>query len=153
MLPDGKAPTIQKRTVARGRLPNANYPVLERLAKPSVVSCIRVLAHESVADGFVPFKNLPMDLALVVIPNLAARLREDGFDRQKEAHLFRFINAPPLIDERDAIALKQKTRLYLDLSQVIVDLTEPSHMLESRHPHQGVVDMALRSYPKTIFVV
>ena len=52
------------------------YLVLERLAKPSVVGRVRVLAHEGVVDRLVALENLAMHLALVVVPDLAARLRE-----------------------------------------------------------------------------
>src|SRR5258707_3484207 len=60
------------------------YSVLECLAKPSVVGGVWVLAHEGVVDRLVAFENLPMHLALLVIPDLAARLWENSFDRQKE---------------------------------------------------------------------
>lgn len=55
--------------------------VLVRLAKPSVVGCVRVLAHEGIVDRLVALKYLAMHFALVVVPELAARLRKHGFDR------------------------------------------------------------------------
>ena len=79
-----------------------------------------------------------MHLALVVIPDLAARFRENGLDRQQKAHLLRLEDAALRIDERDALALEHKARLQFGRGQVIVDLVQPSHMLESRHAHQGV---------------
>jgi hypothetical protein len=97
------------------------YSVLERLAKPSIVGGVRVISHEGVVDRFVAFENLPMHLALVVIPNLAALLRQNGFDRQKEAHLLRFEDAALRIDERDALTVKHEARLQLGRGQVIVD--------------------------------
>ena len=69
------------------------HAVLERLAKPSVVGRIRVLAHEGIVDRLVALENLPMHFALVVVPDLAARLRENGLDRQQEAHLLRLEDA------------------------------------------------------------
>jgi len=57
------------------------YQVLARLAKPSVVGRVRVLAHEGVVDCLVAIEDLAMHLPLVVVPDLAARLREHGLDR------------------------------------------------------------------------
>src|SRR5262245_12868749 len=51
------------------------HVVLECVAKLSVVRGIGVLPHKGVIDGLVTLENLLMHLALVVIPNLAARLR------------------------------------------------------------------------------
>jgi transcriptional regulator len=62
-------------------------------------------------------------LALVVIPDFAARLRENGFDRQQVAHLLRLEDAALGIDERNALPSKHKARLELDRRQVIADLT------------------------------
>jgi len=45
-----------------------------------------------------------MHLALVVVPDLAARLREDGLDREQKAHLLRLEDAALRVDERDALA-------------------------------------------------
>src|SRR5258707_5984296 len=88
------------------------FPVI-RLAKPSIVG-------SSIVDRLVAFENLTVDLALVVIPDLAPRLREDGFDRQKEAHLLRFEDAALRINERNALTLKHKAWLQLGRGQVIV---------------------------------
>ena len=79
-----------------------------------------------------------MRLALVVVPNLATRLRENGLDGKQEAHLLRLEDAALGIDERNAFSLKYEARLEFIRGQVIVDFTEPSHMLESRHAHRGV---------------
>ena len=133
------------------------YPVLERLAKPPVVGRVRVLAHEGVVDRLVALENLPMHLALVVVPDLAARLREDGLDRQQEPHLLRLEDAALRIDERDALAVEHEARLQLGRGQVIVDLAQPSHMLESRRcasECRGVsVSSAPPSSPETMLVV
>ena len=45
-----------------------------------------------------------MYLSLVVVPDLAARLRENGPYRQQEPHLLRLEDAALRIDERDALA-------------------------------------------------
>jgi len=79
-----------------------------------------------------------MHFALVVIPDLAARPRENGFDRQKEAHLLRFKDAALRINKRDALTLKHEAWFKLSGSQVIVDFTQPTHMLEGCRAHQGV---------------
>jgi hypothetical protein len=42
------------------------------------------------------------------------------------------------IDERDALAVENEARLQLFRGQVIVNLAQPSHMLEGRHSHKGV---------------
>ena len=112
--------------------------VLERLAKPAVVGRVGVLAHEGVVDGLVAVENLPMHLALVVIPDPAARPWEDGLDRQQEAHLLRLEDAALRIDERDALAVEDEARLQLGRGQVIVDFAQPSDMLERRHAHESV---------------
>jgi hypothetical protein len=46
------------------------------LVKPPITGGIRILFHEDVIDRLVAFKNLPMHLAPVVVPDFAARLRE-----------------------------------------------------------------------------
>ena len=61
-----------------------------------------------------------------------------GLDRQQEPHLLRLEDAALRIDERNALALEDEAGLQLGRGQVIVDLAQPSHMLESRHAHQGV---------------
>ena len=81
------------------------------LAKPSVVGGVRVLAHEGVVDRLVALKNLAMHITLVVVPDLTARLREHGLDRQQESHLLRLEDAALRIDERDALSVEHKTRL------------------------------------------
>jgi hypothetical protein len=79
-------------------------PILERLAKPAIVGCVRVLAHEGIIDRLVGPENLPMHVALVVVPHLGTRLRKDGLDREQELHLLRFEDATLRIDERDALS-------------------------------------------------
>src|SRR5450830_2189612 len=64
-----------------------------RAAKPPVVSCVRVLTHEGIVNRLVALENLAMHLALVVIPDLAARLGKHSLDRQQEAHLLRLEDA------------------------------------------------------------
>jgi uncharacterized protein (DUF302 family) len=63
------------------------------MTKPPIVGGVRILSHEGIIDRFLAIENLSMHLALVVIPNLAARLRKNGFDRQQEAHLLRLEDA------------------------------------------------------------
>jgi len=103
------------------------------LTKPSVIGGVRVLAHEAVVDGFVRFKNLPMHIALVVVPDLAAWFRKDGPDRQEVTHLLRLEDAALPIDQRDAFALENEARVQLARGQVIANFAQPSHMLEGRH--------------------
>jgi hypothetical protein len=70
---------------------------------------------------------------------------EGPLDAQREAcgckikyKLLRFEYTTLRIDERDALALENKTRLQLSRGQVIVHLAQPSHMLESRHANEHV---------------
>ena len=56
------------------------YPVFERFSKPPVIGCTRVSLHEGVVDGFDALENLAMHLALIVVPDLASRLRKHGLD-------------------------------------------------------------------------
>ena len=85
----------------------------KRLAKPAIVGRIRVLAHEGVVDRLVALENLPMHLALIVVPDLAARLGENGLDRKQESHLLRLEDAALRIDERNALAIELETGLQL----------------------------------------
>jgi hypothetical protein len=55
--------------------------VLIRFSKPTVIGCIRILAHEGVVNRLIALEDLAMHRALVIIPNLAARLREYCLDR------------------------------------------------------------------------
>src|SRR5690242_19393632 len=64
--------------------------VLERLAKPPVVGCIRILSHECIVDALISLEDLPVNFALIVIPDPSAWLGKDGLDRQKVTHLLRF---------------------------------------------------------------
>ena len=59
-------------------------PVLECLAKPSIVGGVGVLAHECIITRLVALEYLAMNLALVIVPYPSARLREDRLDRQQE---------------------------------------------------------------------
>jgi hypothetical protein len=51
-----------------------------------------------------------MHLALVAVPDLAARLREDGLDRQQKLLLLRLEDPTLRIDEWDALAVKEEAR-------------------------------------------
>jgi hypothetical protein len=82
--------------------------VLESLPKPPVVSRVGILAHKGAVDRLIARENLAMHLALVVVPDLAARLREHGLDRKQETHLLRLEDAALRIDERNAIAVKDE---------------------------------------------
>jgi hypothetical protein len=86
------------------------YPVLERLAEPPVIGRVGVPPHESVVDRLVTLENLPMHLALVIVPDLAARLRKHGLDRQQEAHLLRLEDASLRVDERDTLTVEDEPR-------------------------------------------
>jgi hypothetical protein len=72
-----------------------------------------VLAHKGVVDRLVALENLAMHLALVVVPDLAARLRKYGLYRQEELHLLRLEDAALWIDERDAFSIEDEARLQL----------------------------------------
>ena len=133
--------TRQHRLISSGRNPKEiddRNLVFERLAKPAVIGHIRVLAHEGVVDRFIAIEDLPMHLALVVVPDFTARLREDGLDRQQEPHLLRLEDATLRVNEGNALAPEYEAGLQLGRGQVIMDLVQPSHILESRHAHQGV---------------
>jgi hypothetical protein len=91
----------------------------------------RVLAHEGVVDSLVALEYLAMHLALTVVPELAARCWEHSLDRQQEPHLLRLENSALRIDERNTLTLEDQARLQLRRRQVIVNLAESSHMLES----------------------
>ena len=109
------------------------YLVLERLAQPAIVSSLRIFPHECVIHRLVALENLAVNLALIVVPDLAARSREYGLDRKQESHLLRLENAALRIDERDALAVENKTGLKLVCGKLIVHFVQPSNMLESRH--------------------
>ena len=80
------------------------------LAEPSIVGRVRVLPHEGVVNRLVPLEDLPMHLALVVVPDPAAGLREHGLDRQEEPHLLRLEDAPLRVNERNALAIENESR-------------------------------------------
>ena len=54
------------------------------------------------------------------------------------------------VDERDALTFEDEAGLQFGRGQVIVDFAEPSHMLESRHAHQGVEVVSGSSAPPVI---
>ena len=104
--------------------------MLKRLAKPAIVGGVRVLAHKGVIDRFVGLKYLTMHLALVVVPHPGTRPRKDRLDRKQKPHLLWLENPALRIHERNAFTLEDETGLQLGGGQVIVSLTEPSHMFE-----------------------
>ena len=95
---------------------------------------------------FVSLENLPVHLALVVIPDLAARPRKDGktvlIDSRKRICCGLKIPRCGLTSEMRSrreltpLSPEYKTRLLLGRGQMIVDFAEPSHMIESRHAYQ-----------------
>src|SRR5262249_522665 len=113
------------------------YPVLECLPKPAIVGCIRVLPHESVVDRLVTVENLPMHLALIVVPDFAAGLWEHGLNRQQESRLLRLEDAPLRVDERDSLAIEDETWPQLGRRQVIANFAQPTNVLEGGPPDQG----------------
>jgi hypothetical protein len=80
--------------------------VLECLPKPSIVCGVGFLSHKSIFDRFVTLEDLPVHFALVVVPDLAARLGQYRFDRQQKPHLLRLEDAALRIDQRDTLAAK-----------------------------------------------
>ena len=97
-----------------------------------------VLTHEGIVDRLVALENLAMHLALVVVPDLAARLGKHSLDRQQEAHWLRLEDAALRIDEREAFAFEDEARLQLGRRQMIVHLAKSSDVLKSRHAHEPV---------------
>src|SRR5439155_301995 len=82
--------------------------LLHSFAEPAVIRRVWVRAHECVFDNIIARVDLPMGLALVVIPDPTALPWKDGSDRQQPGHLAGFEDAPLRIDERDALALELK---------------------------------------------
>ena len=80
------------------------------------------MAHEGIINRLAALEYLAMNLALVIVPDLAARLRKHGLDRQQKPHLLRFKDAALRIDERDALAFEDKARFQLIRGQVVVYL-------------------------------
>jgi len=74
-------------------------------------------------DRLVALEYLAMHLALVVIPDLAAWLREHRL-------LLRLEDAPLRVDEGDAFTFEDDAGLQLGPSQVVVYLAQPSNMVE-----------------------
>ena len=71
--------------------------------------------------------------------------RKYGLDGEEILHLSRLEDSPLGIDQREALALENKTRLQFVGGQMVCHLTQHSNMLESSHPHQGVpADVAHR---------
>jgi hypothetical protein len=67
---------------------------------------IRVRTHEGIFDNFVAVVDLPVGLALIVIPHASTLPGKDSSDREQRRHLSRFENAALRVDERDTLALK-----------------------------------------------
>jgi hypothetical protein len=112
--------------------------VLERLAKPSVVGRVGVLAHERIINGLVAIEYLAMYLALVVIPDLAARLRKYGPDRQQKPHLLRLEDTSLRVYQWDAFTVEHEAWLQLGLGKMVVKLAQPPELLEGSHAHRLV---------------
>jgi hypothetical protein len=55
-------------------------------AKPSVVSCLGVVTHESVIDQLTAAVDLLVDFPLIVVPDLPAASRKHRLDAQQVAH-------------------------------------------------------------------
>ena len=107
-------------------------------AKPSVVRRIGVPAHKRVVNRLVALKNLAVNVTLIVVPDIAPRFWEYGFDRQKVSHLLRLEDPALRIDQRDALVVKHEARLKLGRGQAIVDFAEPTDVPESGHAHESV---------------
>jgi Caspase domain len=108
------------------------------VAKPSVIGCVGVLAHERIVNRFVSLHDLPVDLTLIVVPDLASRPWEHGFDRQEESHLLRLEYPALWVDERNALVAEHKAGLKLVGSQALADFIKPAHVLESGHSSPSV---------------
>ncbi|MGZ9083531.1 MAG: hypothetical protein ACXW3U_15750 [Rhodoplanes sp.] len=112
--------------------------VLECFAKPSIVGCVGVFAHERVVDRLVGGKYLLMHPALVIVPDSVARLRKHGLNRQQKPHLLGLNDAAPRIDERDALPIEKESQVQAGRSQGIVHLAQPSDVLEGCYAHEDI---------------
>jgi hypothetical protein len=79
-----------------------------------------------------------MHHSLIVVPGLCPGPWKYGLDREQEPHLVRFEDAALWINQRYALTLESEVRFQLVRGQMIVDLTEPSHMIECRHAEEPV---------------
>ena len=79
-----------------------------------------------------------MHISLIVVPDARAGSRKDGLDGEQIPHLSRLEDSPLGIDEGDALAFENKTRLQFVGGQMAMHLAQHSNMLESRHPNQCV---------------
>src|SRR5262249_45722624 len=79
-----------------------------------------------------------MNLALVIVPDLAARLWEHGLDRQQKSHLLWLEDTALRIDQRNALALEVEAGPQLGRSQVIVHFSQPPDVFQCGHPHEHV---------------
>jgi len=71
-------------------IPSNHLSRISALSNVDKVSAWRLsLPLLSVVSRLVALENMAMHLALIVVPNLAARLGEHGLDRQQEVHLLR----------------------------------------------------------------
>ena len=113
---------------------------LHRLAQPAVIRRVRVGAHECVFDDFVAFVDLPMSLALIVIPDAPALSREHGADRKQAGHLPGLEDAALWVDERDALTVEPKAGGEIVGTQdATAENVEPVHLLEGRLPKLEVL--------------
>jgi hypothetical protein len=103
-------------------------------------------------NRLIALKNLPVLLALIIVPDLAAWLREHGLDRQQETHLPRLEDASLRVDDGDALAVKDEAGLQLVRRQVGVNFDEPSDVLEGSHADECVaIDFIHAGYPCLLY--
>src|SRR5262249_43905927 len=121
--------------------------ILACVTQPAVIGRVRVLPHEGVIDRFAAFKNLAVDLALVVVPDSAAGLREYRLDGEKILHLLRLKDATLRIDERNPLAVENEAGPEFGRGQEIMDLHETADMVESGHAHLSVAARFIHARP------
>ena len=81
-------------------------------------------------DCLVTIENLPMHLTLVVVPNLASRLWEDGSNREQEAHPLRLEDTALGVYQGNAFAPKLEAGFEISSGQIAPHFSEPLDCVE-----------------------
>ena len=83
--------------------------MIARTPQPSIVSCLRFVAHECIVDEFITAIDLLMNPALIVVPNLSARLRKHRANAKHVKHSLRLEYLTLWIDQRNALAVDNES--------------------------------------------
>jgi hypothetical protein len=78
-----------------------------------VLAGLWIATHEGVVDQLLASRDLIMNLSLIVVPNLPALGREDGFDAQEMAHGCRLKNPALKVGEGYPLAVNREARVEL----------------------------------------